>query len=262
METTTTIVSFGDILRDWRKQRRLSQMELGLSANVSARHISFIESGRSKPSREMILQLANTLQMSKSQINQAHLLAGYAPYFKEIPNSHADHIRINNAINTMLHNHLPYPAIVTDKYWNIINANSSAQILLTHTKFENTSNLVEALIADNPETSTILNWVESVALILQRMKSELFQYGTDKKLSKLAARLEAKLDEHDQPRTKIDFSRAVIPTLFKIGDQQISVYSTIAQFGTVFDLNLSELRVEMMFPADTQSEEYFNQFLS
>ncbi len=250
--------AFGNILRDWRKQRRMSQLDLGLDANVSARHISFIEQGRSKPSREMVLNLTQCLQMPKAQTNQAFLAAGFAPAFQQHANNNTDLAQIHSAINIMLKNHMPYPAIVMDNHWNIINANECAQTLLDQTGFAGQTNLIEALISDSPATSSIENWHEAVGLILQRLKVEVFQLGQDEVLSDLIVQLENHIDAHSKQPLQIDFTQAVIPTRFRIGDQIVSVFSTLAQFGTVFDIALADLKIELMFPADDETEAFFN----
>ena len=251
--------AFGNILRDWRKQRRMSQLDLGLDANVSARHISFIEQGRSKPSREMVLNLTQCLQMPKAQTNQAFLAAGYAPVFQQHANNNTNLAQIHSAINIMLENHMPYPAIVMDNHWNIINANECAQSLLVQTGFAGHKNLIKALISDTPEKSSIENWHEAVTLILQRLKVELFHLGEDETLSQLTSQLEGHLDLHSPKPRLVDFTQAVIPTRFRIGKNTISVFSTLAQFGSVFDLTLADLKIELMFPADDETKKFFTQ---
>lgn len=249
--------SFGNILRDWRKQRRMSQLVLGLNANVSSRHISFIESGRSKPSREMVLNLAGVLQISKAQTNLGCLAAGFAPVYENHSGADSDLSKIHHAVSIMLENHLPYPAIVLDNHWNVKQANKSAQRFLFETGFSGAENLVEMLIGDTPQSSSIENWHESVTLVLQRLKVELFQQGQDVYLSDLVERLSAHLDANSDCSVQIDFSQAVIPTRFKLDGQTISVFSTVTQFGSVFDIALAELKIELMFPADKETEEFF-----
>ena len=250
--------TFGNILRDWRKQRRMSQLDLGLDANVSARHISFIEQGRSKPSREMVLNLTQCLQMPKAQTNQAFLAAGFAPIFQQHANNNTDLGQIHSAISIMLENHMPYPAIVMDNHWNILNANKCAQMLLTQTGFAGHKNLVEALIGDTPMQSSIENWHEAMALILQRLKLEQFHHGQDDFLTDLTNRFEEHLDMHSDTPPQIDFTQAVIPTRFRVGKTTVSVFSTLAQFGSVFDITLADLKIELMFPADEITETFFN----
>ncbi len=232
-------------------------MELGLEANVSARHISFIESGRAKPSREMIFNLAQTLQMSKSHTNMGFLAAGFAPRFKSHENDSEDMVQISHAIEIMLKNHMPYPALLMDNHWNILNANPAAVHLLNRSGFSKHKNLVEALMIDAPESSAIENWHEVMALIIQRLKVELFQQGEDDYLSTLVDRLSAHFDAHTDRLHTIDYSQAVIPTRLNLEGKIISVFSTLAQFGSVLDVTMCDMKIEMMFPADSISRTYF-----
>lgn len=228
-------------------------MELGLQANVSARHINFIERGRARPSRSMVVQLAQTLEMSKADTNLAALAAGHAPIFKQDPSS-IDLAPLRSCIRRMLDNHMPFPGIVLDKHWNIIDANEAARFFLHHAGFANAINIMEALAAQPPEESSIENWHEAVALILYRSKIELAHAGDDPILFRLITSLEEHFHKFGGKDFHVDFSQAMLPTRFKIGGKSICMFSTIAHFGTVFDMSICDIQIELMFPSDPKSE--------
>lgn len=248
----------GNILRHWRSVRKLSQLELGLRANVSARHINFIERGRAKPSREMIGLLARTLQIPKAQSNLASLAAGYAPIYKDHAAS-PDLAPLKRSIEITLAKHMPYPGIVLDSEWSMTSANPAALAFLARAGFSEFDNLIEALTAQSPSQSTIDNWHETVALVLSRLQAELSLIGFEGRLAQRYADLQAHFHDHGGRDVTVDFGQAVIPTRFRIDGQVISVFSTVSRFGSVYDLTLADLQVELMFPSDDASAAFFAQ---
>ncbi len=244
---------FGSTLRHWRQKRRFSQMALGLSANVSARHICFLETGRAKPSREMVLQLADSLTMPKPEANRALHLAGFAPAYATRSAEDQDLAPIHRAIAHLLDNHMPYPAIALDRLWNMQAANAAAITLLQDAGFAGHNNLLEALISQPPERSKIVNWDETIGLLLSRLQVEAQDTPV---LDDLVQRLSRHHATHAKGH-RLDRSKAVIPTKFDIDGQIISLFSTIASFGSVQDIVLDDLRIELMFPMDTASDAYF-----
>ena len=248
--------SYGTILSYWRKKRRYSQLAFALHADVSARHLSFLETGRAKPSRPMVLKLADYLEIPKPEVNRALLAAGYAPVYKMRHESDADLIPVQKAISKLLENHMPYPAIGIDRHWNILYANQAAIDLITAVGFAGETNFLTALASQTPEESCIINWDEAISLILMRLRAEIEFMQDDKILQQLVQTL---TDHFHRYCTNdvIDRAQAIIPTRFQIGDQVISLFSTIAHFGAVQDIVVSDLKVELMFPIDAQSEQYF-----
>ena len=122
---STATAPLGTLLRDWRQRRRLSQLDLALEAGVSARHLSFVETGRSKPSREMVLQLAEQLEVPLRERNRLLLAAGFAPAFEERPIDAPEMAPVRDALDRVLTGHEPYPAVVVDRWWNLVAANRS-----------------------------------------------------------------------------------------------------------------------------------------
>lgn len=228
-------------------------MALGLSANVSARHISFLETGRAKPSREMVLQLADCLTMPKPEANRALHLAGFAPAYPTRSTNDQDLAPIHRAIALLLENQMPFPAIALDGNWNIKGGNAAALHLMQDFGFEGQSNLLEAIISQPPAESKIINWEEAIGLLLSRLHTET---GVTPKLDALVQRLAQHFEKH-ATGSGFDRSKAVIPTQFLVGGKTISVFSTIASFGSVQDMVLDDLRIELTFPMDDASEAYF-----
>src|SRR5687768_18316590 len=124
-------MSVGVLLRDWRQRRRLSQLDLAVEAEVSARHLSFVETGRSKPSRELVLHLAEHLEVPLRERNSLLLAAGYAPVYAETPLDADTMQPVRAALDKVLAGHEPYPAVIVDRRWDLVSANASAMAVLT-----------------------------------------------------------------------------------------------------------------------------------
>jgi len=247
---------FGDLLREWRRTRRFSQLDLSLEAETSARHLSFIESGRSKPSRAMVLRLASALEMPRSVVNQALSAAGFAAVYPQYGADAAALAPIRAAVERTLQNHEPFPAIAIDRTWSIVAANAAAAKLFFEAGHADETNLLSALLA-TAESGAIENWEETALLTLQRLRAEIAHLGEAADLSVFAGRIarHKRLDGFDI--SSIDLNQAVIPTVFRIGRDRVRLFSIIAQFGSVQDVTASELRIEMMFPADEASRQRF-----
>ena len=244
------------MLGDWRKKRRFSQLSFGLLADVSPRHISFLETGRAKPSREMVLKLAKFLDMPKTETNRALLLAGFSPAYLTRSPDDIDLAPIHQAITMLLDNHMPYPAIGLDALWNIKMYNAAAVKLLSEAGLGGHTNMIEALIDQTPTQSAIENWDEAIGLLLEHLQTELSSRGDDPQLQNLVQKLSKHYLRYGGT-THIDNTKAVIPTRLKIGAQTISVFSTIVNFSTVQDITLNDLKIELMFPMDEASKAYF-----
>lgn len=245
---------FGEIVRNWRRLRRLSQLDLALAAGVSSRHLSFLESGRASPSRGMILKLATALGMSKGAANEAFKAAGFAAAFPALPAHAPDLAPVRKAIVMTLERHAPYPGVAVDRGWNLIDANEPAIALFA--PYGPVGNMIELLLAV-ADDGLVENWEETAALSLVRLRAEIDHLGGDGPLEALATRLAA------HPRLaafefgQVDFNQPVIPTTLKINDRRIRLFSTIAQFGAVQDVEASEIRIELMYPADDETAAYF-----
>lgn len=247
---------FGAILKDWRKTRRFSQLDLSLEAEMSARHLSFLESGRANPSRAMVLRLSEALQLPRPAANQALNAAGFAPVYPSLSDDAPELAPVNQAIATMLDHHDPFPGYAIDRHWNIVASNQGAEMIVALAAPGRPANLVDILIA-TAGLDLLENWEEVAVLTISRLRTEILELGGDDQLTALVRRL----GSHERVRTvdmaSINLNQAVIPTIFRIGENRLSLFSVIAQFGSVQDTRAGETRIELMFPMDEETAGFF-----
>lgn len=250
-------VEFGQALKSWRHERRLSQLDLGLSANVSARHISFLETGRARPSRGMVLRLCDELGVPRASRNGMLTMAGLAPAYRKRPLSEADMQPVRDAVDWMLERHAPYPAIAVDRHWLVVGLNRPAAMLLGGIGLGEGDSLIGALATNERFRQAIDNLDEVVALAVGRLRIEIAHLGGDAVLETYLADL---LDRGPTaPFQANGVMPPFIPTRYKAGESTFALFSTMTQFGTTEDIALAELRIEMMFPADKATRELLNQ---
>ncbi|MEM7213083.1 MAG: helix-turn-helix transcriptional regulator [Pseudomonadota bacterium] len=245
---------FGSALREWRQQRRLSQLDLGLGANVSARHISFLETGRSRPSRAMVLQLCEELQVPRAGRNRLLTAAGLAPAYVERALSDEQLQPILSAVDWILERHDPYPAFAMNRHWRLQKMNPSAQLLLAGMGIQQGDSMLETLADNEAVQNAITNLDEVLTHVILRVRTEIAHLGHDPVLENALERLSAQLG-----RTAVapeGILPAFVPTRYRLGDIVLSLFSTFTQFGTAEDIALSELKIEMLFPADEQTRAF------
>lgn len=249
------VEQFGSTLKEWRAKRRMSQLDLGLTANVSARHISFLETGRSKPSKSMVMMLSDVLQMPNVIRNTFLASAGFAPVYQNrtLDNKDLEHVR--SAVNWTLDRHDPYPAFALDRHWNIVRANKSASILLAGAGVMEGDSLLEATLDDNGISNLLENWHDVMHHLVIRLRTESNHLGGDPVLDKAIENMTQRLG-NSTPSYE-DNTPAVISARYRLGDTTLSLFSTIASFGSAEDIALSELKIEMMFPADEVTRQAF-----
>jgi transcriptional regulator with XRE-family HTH domain len=250
MAIADTAPQVGPLLREWRERRRLSQLELALEAGVSARHVSFIETGRSNPSADMVLRLAGKLDVPLRESNRLLLAAGYAPRYGALAFEAPEMDPVREAIDRVLAGHEPYPALVVDRQWEVVAGNSGLQLLTAGAAPELLEPPVNALrLALHPDgvAPRILNLPEWRAHLLERLERQARVSG-DPALAALLDELrgypggEAHLaHEHD----------VFVPLRIRgPGGAELSFLSTVATFGTAVDVTAAELSIESFFPAD------------
>ncbi|MEM9334466.1 MAG: helix-turn-helix domain-containing protein [Pseudomonadota bacterium] len=239
--------SFGALLKHWRGERRMSQMELGLSADVSARHISFLESGRAKPSRSMIIQLSETLNVPRGSRNALLTAAGFAQAYTA-RSLDDDELRfVREAMDWTLERHCPYPAIAFDRHWRLLRLNTVSEALLGGMGLGVGDSLLEAFLDGGPFSQALANRDEIASHLVTRLRTESAFYGGDEILDSAAERLLASVsgqlvDNQDPP--------AIISARYVAGDVTLSLFTTISSFGSTEDIALADLKIELMFPAD------------
>jgi transcriptional regulator with XRE-family HTH domain len=240
--------TFGGYLKDWRGRRRVSQLDLGLAANVSARHISFLETGRANPSKAMVIQLSDTLEVPRAERNALLNAAGFSPAYKarDLHTDEMAHIRA--AVDWTLARHDPFPAIAIDRHWNLVKTNKCAELMLGALGMSTQGSFLDAFITPGPFRAALENWVDIARHMISRLQTESSHFGGDPILDAAIEKLKFSLSDaelnHAQPMP------AVIPVKFNSQGNILSFFSTIAQFGSAEDIVLSDLRIELMFPAD------------
>ncbi len=258
---SAVLASFGDLLRYWRQQRGVSQLALSLTSDVSQRHISFLESGRSQPSRDMVLRLAKMLDVPLRSQNQLLTAAGFASIFTEQSLDTPELAPVRQAIDFMLQQQEPYPAIVMDQYWNQIESNAAAQHLfglLMPTEAladcldeHGRLNLMKATLHPNGLRRTIVNWPNVATQLIHRVHREAVMAGEQSMTQTLFEQLMAYPDVADCWRVTTESLQLPLLTVSFVQDpHSFSFFTTITTLGTPYDITLQELRIESLFPAD------------
>jgi len=223
---------------------------------MSARHLSFLESGRSNPSRAMVLRLSEALQLPRPAANQALHAAGFAPVYPSLSDDAPELAPVNQAIATMLDQHDPFPGYAIDRHWNIVASNKGAEMLVALASPDGPPNLIDILMA-TATLDLIENWDEVAVLSLSRLRTEILELGGDDELSAMASRLASHERVRQVDMGSINLNQAVIPTIFRFGENRLALFSVIAQFGSVQDTRAGETRIELMFPIDDETVRFF-----
>ena len=264
----------GPLLRRWREARRLSQLELALEGEVSARHLSFVETGRAMPSREMLLTLANVLDMPLRERNVLLLAAGYAPSYGETSLSDPRMSQVRAVIEIMLRSNEPRAAIAHDRYWNVVMANAAFVRLLTMVLGKAPAglsamqvatpprvNLLHLLFDPNSLRRVIVNW-EAIAKALLNQAYRRLAWARDEMLRALiddvlkypgvpARWREPELDAPDA---------LILPMELDFNGKVARMFSTVASVATPHDVTLQDLHIEVFYPADAESEAALREF--
>lgn len=250
----TRQLAFGDLVRDWRGRRRMTQMDLALEAEISPRHMSFLETGRSRPSREMVLNLAERLELPLRERNQLLTAAGFAAVFPQRSLDDPGLTAARRAVDLILAGHEPHPALLVDRHWTLLAANGAAQDLMTGLAPELVTppiNVLRASLHPGGLAPRILNLVEWRAHVLERLRRDL-AISADPKLADLLA----ELSSYPAPPAAVgrphgaDYGGVAVPLRLASDAGPLSFLSTTTLFGTAVDVTLSELVLETFFAAD------------
>ena len=243
----------GTLLRDWRQRRRLSQLDLAGVADVSTRHLSFVESGRSLPSREMLMRLAEQLDVPLRERNTLLVAAGYAPLYRERGLADPQLAAARRAVDLVLKGHEPYPALAVDRHWTMVAANAAFAPLVASADAELLAPPVNVLrLSMHPRglANAIDNWHEWRAHLLARLRRQIEVSG-DATLVALLAELDAyPAPAHAGHASRGETDPVVVPLRMRTQHGVLSFFSTTTVFGTPVDITLSELAIEAFFPAD------------
>jgi transcriptional regulator with XRE-family HTH domain len=243
----------GELLREWRERRRLTQLELALQAEVSTRHLSFVETGRAMPSREMIVHLAEQLEIPLRERNQLLLAGGYAPVYAQAGLDSPELSSVRAAVRDVLSAHEPNPAIVVDSHWNLVDANSAVALFMDGVATELRTppiNVMRLSLHPRGVAPRIINLAQWRAHLLSRLRREIAQTA-DPELVALYTEIRGYQPDLDTPDLQTPVAgEVVIPLRFRIGDHELVFFSMVAAFGTPLDITVDELALEFFFPAN------------
>ena len=246
----------GTLLREWRERRRLSQLDLSLQAEISSRHISFVETGRSQPSRELILRLGEHLDLPFRERNRLLLAGGFAPVYAETALDAPPLRAVRDALRQMLTGHDPYPAVVVDRHWNLVEANASLTVLtagIDPALLAPPVNVYRASLHPAGMAGRIANLGEWRGHLLARLRRQVESSG-DVTLARLLE--EVRGYPCDQPVPEVEIpgpGQFAVPLRLRSPDGELAFFSTVATFGTPLDVTVSELVIEAFYPADERT---------
>jgi transcriptional regulator with XRE-family HTH domain len=257
-----TTSQVGRLLRQWRERRGASQLGLAAEAGISARHLSFLETGRAQPSRDMVLLLSRVLDVPLRGRNELLAVAGYAPMYRETALDAPEMGQVRRALGFMLRQQEPYPAMVLDRHWNILMSNEATGrvmgLFLDPAAAASVGPPNAMRLSYHPQglRPYIVNWEATAAAFIQWLHRDLLRTG-DVETRRLLEELLSYPDVPGRLRT-LDLDASAVPFLaieLRKGDTHLRFFSTLASLGTPYDITLHELRVECFFPADDATED-------
>ena len=253
----------GELLRRWRGHRRLSQLELAIESGISARHLSFVENGRSAPSRDTVLRLAEELDLPLRERNHLLLAAGYAPVYSEATLDSPELSAVRGAVRQVLTGHDPYPAVVVNRHWNLVDANAGVALLTEGVAQEllvPPANVLRITLHPDGMGPRIVNLGEWRAHLLTRLRRQV-ALTAEPELVRLLNELRAY--PCDQPEPEIEVpgpGDIVVPLRIRYEGRELAFFSTVATFGTPLDVTVSELAIESFFPTDSHTASVLRHF--
>ena len=260
MSTLSPAIGVGDLLRGWRQRRRLSQLDLSVEAEVSARHLSFVETGRSRPSRELVLHLAEHLDVPLRERNSLLLAAGYAPAYAERPLEDDAMDPVREALDQVLAGHEPYPAVIVDRKWDIVTANGPALSIFTEgvdpELLQPPINAYRLGLHPKGLAPRVRNFGEYSAHLVTQLARDVALSGSGD-LAVLLGEIKGYPGVERGSTVLTDPTQLLfLPIrLGMLDGSELSLFSTIATFGTALDVTLAELSIESFYPADAATKD-------
>lgn len=256
----------GPLLSEYRKRNRLSQLELSLLADVSSRHISFIETGRTRPSRAMLMRLADVLDLPHKDSNLLLNSGGYAAAYSELDLDSDAMEPVRAALGLILENHNPYPALVMDGNYNLLMANQAQQNLMQLALGQEhqlpTTNLMMALFREDMFRPLIANWEIVASHLLRRLRRQVLAYNSEPHKALFQQILALDPPENWQQPNEFGDDGPMLTIDFSLDGLTLSLFTTISQFGTALDTGMEELLIESYFPANETSEKFFSKLIN
>jgi transcriptional regulator with XRE-family HTH domain len=259
--TTLGTTELGDLLRHWRAARGKSQLDLASEAGTTPRYVSFVETGRSQPSREMVLRLARALDVPLRERNDLLRAAGYAALYSLEPLASPLLAEVDRALTSMLDQHLPYPAVVLDRSWDLQRANDGAvQLfgrLFAPDPIPEQVNVLRTIVEPGPVRSRISNWSAVAPALLERARREAVGGVFDRRTAEIVAELRARPDVAELVAS-VDLAAPPAPVIdvrFAVDGAELAFFSVVCSIGSPIDVTAQELRLEAFFPADDATRE-------
>jgi transcriptional regulator with XRE-family HTH domain len=239
----------GELLREWRERRRLSQLDLSIQADISTRHLSFVETGRSRPTSEMILRLTEHLDVPLRERNALLLAGGYAPAYPQHGFDEPELAQVRAALRQVLAGHEPYPAVVVNRWWELLEANASIALLTAGAAswlLEPPVNVLRLSLHPDGMAPRIINLAQWRTHLLAQLHRRAQAMG-DPRLHQLHDELQSYPGDTVGPPSATD---VVLPLRYRHADQELSFFSISAAVGTATDVTVEELAIESFYPAD------------
>jgi transcriptional regulator with XRE-family HTH domain len=251
--------NFGELVRYWRRVRAMSQLDLAATASTTPRYMSFLETGRSQPSREMVLRLAAALDVPLRDRNGLFVAAGFAPIFPEHDLDHPAIDHVMAALDRVLDQHAPYPAVVMNRRWDVVRVNAGAARLFAGLcapdPVPDPANVLRLMLEPGPVRAAVENWDEVAPALLERARREAVGGVLDVATADLVHRLRTGADAKvfaAAPRSIAPLV-PVIDVRFTYRDATLSWFSLVSTVGTPIDITAQELRLEAFFPSDDET---------
>lgn len=262
------LANFESECRKWRQRCKLSQLDLALAADISQKHLSYLETGRSKPSRTMVIRLCEAMQLPLRDRNRFLQLAGFSAEYHERQLSDADMGPINNAIDAILQQHNPYIAVAVDKRWNLIKQNEASERFnqfmagqypaIVPLLQRRPLNLIELTLHPDGLQPLITNWPEFATMMRQRLEQELIACSEEQEHLRLSTLIQQLARQNISRAAEHTSLLPVVPLNLKIAGQQLSLFSVISTIGTPQDITADEIRIESFYPMDEDTKAFFN----
>ena len=249
----TTTRPVGELLREWRERRRLSQLDLSIQADVSTRHLSFVETGRSKPTPDMILRLSDELDVPLRERNTLLLAGGYAPAYPEHGLAEPQLDAVRSALKQVLAGHEPYPAVVINRWWELLDANSGIGVFTEGVAahlLEPPINVLRLSLHPDGMAPHIVNLAQWRSHLLTQLHQRARAMGDRRLLD-----LHDELLEYPGGMDAALPSDVVLPLRYRLGTEELSLFSISASVGTATDVTVDELAIESFYPADATTAE-------
>ena len=258
--------AFGLLLKEWRRVRRMSQLAVAVKASISPRHLSFVESGRSIPSRDMVLTLTETLDVPLRERNALLVAAGYAPLYPERTLASSDLIQVRRALARLLDHQEPYPAVVLDRQWNVLQTNRAAPklfaLFVDLDALPQPRNLLRSMFDPAGLRPWVANWPTVAQTLVQRVFHEAVGGVPDPRVLSLLEDLRAYPGSPAPgPETRAR-DLPFHPVQFRKGTLSLSFFSMVTTVGAPFDITAQELRIEAFFPSDDETERFARDHLA